>query len=321
MRGQAGPLRLGLKASQSPQQGQAGLTLVLGRQQVDAPVRLAQGFGRGGTVGRHQVEGRRVGRQQLAEDQQRALGLPGLQQHLALQDIGPGRLGCAALGLGQQVQGQVGMPLGLGHQRLLAEIVGDAVGERPRACGLEFCGNVGRLGPVARALIQRQQRQAGFALEGGAAQHRVGVLRAVKQPGLEEVLGQLVLGTGTVGLGEITAAQQVLVHAHGALGLATAAEQAAQRKVQFRGVRVVLDRLDEGVNGLVLLFVEQQVQAFEIGLGRLTLFELPLPRIELGGQPAEDEDDGQDEKQPARVKLHLGGQRRVWRARQQRSWR
>ena len=65
--------------------------------------------------------------------------------------------------------------------------------------------------------------------------------------------------------------QQVLVHAHRALELAAAAEQVAQREVQLGGVGVVLHGLDEGVDGLVLLFVEQQVQALEVGPRRVAV--------------------------------------------------
>jgi hypothetical protein len=64
-----------------------------------------------------------------------------------------------------------------------------------------------------------------------------------------------------VGRAQVAARQQVLVHPHGALVFAAAAEQVAQREVQLGGVGVVLDRLDEGVDGLVLLLVEQEVQA------------------------------------------------------------
>ena len=37
----------------------------------------------------------------------------------------------------------------------------------------------------------------------------------------------------------------------------------------------MLDGFDEGVDGLVLLLIEEQVQALEIGLGRCAVFTLP----------------------------------------------
>jgi hypothetical protein len=59
----------------------------------------------------------------------------------------------------------------------------------------------------------------------------------------------------------------VFVHPHGAVVFAAPAKQVAQREVQLRGIGIVLHRLDEGVDGLVLLLVEQEVQAPEIGFG------------------------------------------------------
>ena len=79
------------------------------------------------------------------------------------------------------------------------------------------------------------------------------------------------LGAVTVGTGEVGAAEQVLVHSHGAVVLASAAKQVAQCKVQLGRIWVVLYGLDKCINGLVLLLVEQKVQAFEICLGRLTV--------------------------------------------------
>ena len=94
---------------------------------------------------------------------------------------------------------------------------------------------------------------------------------AVQQAGLEKVLRQSVLGTVTVGAGEVSAAEQMLVHSHGAVVLASAAKQIAQCKVQLGCIGVVLYGLDKCINGLVLLLVEQKVQAFEICLGCLTV--------------------------------------------------
>ena len=50
--------------------------------------------------------------------------------------------------------------------------------------------------------------------------------------------------------------------------------------MQLRGVGVVLDSLDEGVDGLVLLLVEQQVQPLEIGLGRFTVLTPELAQVQ-----------------------------------------
>jgi hypothetical protein len=107
-----------------------------------------------------------------------------------------------------------------------------------------------------------------------------------------------------VGAAQVAARQQVLVHAHGALVLAAAAEQVAQREVQLGGVGVVLHRLDEGVDGLVLLFVEQEVQAAEVGLGRLPVLDAQLPQVQPRGQPAQAEGDRQAPQEPGEVKVH-----------------
>ncbi len=56
----------------------------------------------------------------------------------------------------------------------------------------------------------------------------------------------------------------MLVDPHRSLELAAAAKQVAQGEVQLGGVGVVLHGLNEGVDGLVLLFIEQQVQALVI---------------------------------------------------------
>ena len=80
--------------------------------------------------------------------------------------------------------------------------------------------------------------------------------------------------------------QQVLVHPHAPLVFAAAAEQVAARKVQLLRVGVVLHRLDERVDGLVLLLIEQEVQATEVGLRRLPVLELQLAQVEARGEPA-----------------------------------
>jgi hypothetical protein len=50
----------------------------------------------------------------------------------------------------------------------------------------------------------------------------------------------------------------VLVHADRAVVFAAPAEQTAEREVQLHRLRVDLDHLDEGLDGLVGLLVEQE---------------------------------------------------------------
>ncbi len=66
---------------------------------------------------------------------------------------------------------------------------------------------------------------------------------------------------------------------HGTFEFTTATKQIAQGKVQFGGVRVALHRFDERIDGLVLLLVEQVIEAFEISLGVAAVFQAQLAQI------------------------------------------
>ena len=131
------------------------------------------------------------------------------------------------------------------------------------------CADLDGGAPVARALVQVEQRQARLGVEARAVERLVGVFGAVEEAGLHEVLRQRVLGTIALACGQVGAAEQMLVHAHRALVFAAAAEQVAEREVQVGGVGVLLDGLDEGVDRLVVLLVEQQIQALVVDLGRI----------------------------------------------------
>jgi len=194
----------------------------------------------------------------------------------------------------------------IGLQRKLAPVVRDARGKGAAAAALEPGRHLDGGAPVARALVQRQQRQARLGVEHRTVERLEGLLGAVEQAGLHEVLRQRMLGAFALRGRQVGALEQVLVHAHGALVFAAAAEQVAQREVQVGGVRILLHRLDEGVDRLVVLLVEQQVQALVVGLGRILLLALPLPQVEAGAQPAEREGHRQAEQQPLQVKVHRG---------------
>ena len=99
----------------------------------------------------------------------------------------------------------------------------------------------------------------------------------------------------------------MLVHAHRALVFAAAAKQVAQREMQLGGVGVVLHGLDEGIDGLVLLLVEQEVQALEIGLGRLPVFHAELAQVQARRQPAQHEGQRQAQQDPGEIKVHGAG--------------
>ena len=113
---------------------------------------------------------------------------------------------------------------------------------------------------------------------------------------------------------DVAPREQMLVHPNRALVLAPASKQIAQREMQFRRVGIVLDGLNEGVNGLVLLLVEQKVQAPEIGFGCLPVFQAQLAHVQPRGQPAQYKGHGQAHQDQGRIKVH--GVLRKWKCRQ-----
>jgi hypothetical protein len=97
-----------------------------------------------------------------------------------------------------------------------------------------------------------------------AVEQRVkGFFGAVQQAGLQVIHAQLILRMLLLLLRQVGTRQQVLVHADRALGLAAAAEQIAQREVHIGRFRVQPHDLDEGIDGLVGLLVEQEIQALK----------------------------------------------------------
>ena len=94
------------------------------------------------------------------------------------------------------------------------------------------------------------------------------------------------------------------MHAHSAVVFATAAKQVAQSKVKLRGVGVFLHRLDESVYRRVLLFIEQVIQAFEVGFGRAAVVDAQLAQVEARGKPAEHKGQRQAQQKPGCIQLH-----------------
>jgi hypothetical protein len=274
---------------------------------------LQQGHGLGLPAGLPGQVGHRAGRQRqalwcvLVQAQQRLEGshrvtrlrLVGRQSHPSTR-----QLRRALHGLFQQTQGLRTVAVALGQLRLFAEVVGQPRGEAALFRVFEALRDLLGLRPVARALVDAQQGEQGLALEGRALELVQCRLGAVEQAGLEEIERQRVLGAVAVLASEVGAREQVLVHPHGALVFAAAAEQVAQREVQLGRVRVVLHRLDEGIDRLVLLFVQQEVQAAEVGLGREPVLDAQLAQVEARGEPAQAECDRQSPKQPGQVKVH-----------------
>ena len=221
--------------------------------------------------------------------------------------------GRASVGAASRAQrelrlGDVALAGGVGLERELAVVVGDPRGERAAAALLELLGDGDGGAPVARALVQVEQGEPRFGVERRSGERLVGLLGAIEEAGLHVVLRQAVLGLVALGLREIGAAEQVLVDAHRALVLAALSEQVAEREVELGGVRVLLDGFDEGVDRLVVLLVEEQVQALVVDLGRLLALAPVLARVEARGEPAEHEaaaaEAERQPEQPLRVKVH-----------------
>ena len=94
------------------------------------------------------------------------------------------------------------------------------------------------------------------------------------------------------------------MNANGALVFTPPAKQIAQRKMQLRGIGIVLDCLNESVNGFVLLLVEQKIQPFEIGPGCLSIVDAQLAQVQSRGQPTQAKCSGQANQNPNEIKFH-----------------
>ena len=98
--------------------------------------------------------------------------------------------------------------------------------------------------PVVAALGDfKPLPRGGFGIL-GPLQPIEAVFGAVDETGLQEVETQLVEGMGTGAIVQVGAVHQVLVHADGTVGLATAAEQRTQGEVQFAGLGLDAHHVD-----------------------------------------------------------------------------
>ncbi len=272
------------------------------------PVERARAFA-GGTRARRvalddEVEGRRSHRHQGVPQAQRLGVVAARRGALAGEHQRPriGRRSCARAC--QRRVGVVALARGVGLERELAPVVRDARCERAAAAALQLLGDLDRGAPVARALVQVEQGEVRLGVERRSGERLVGAFGAVEQARLEIVLGQAVLGLVALALGQVGAAEQVLVDAHRALVFATPAKQVAEREVELRGVGVLLHGLDEGIDRLVVLLVEEQVQALVVDLLRALQLAPSLARVPARGDPAERERQRQRPEQPLEVKVH-----------------
>ena len=93
-----------------------------------------------------------------------------------------------------------------------------------------------------------------------------------------------------------------------AFGFAAAAEQIAEREMHVGSFRVELDDFDEGVDRLVRLLVEQEIQALEIAARQAARLRYQLPDVDPRGDPAEAEKN-RDAEQPPGFKFHAARRR------------
>ena len=156
----------------------------------------------------------------------------------------------------------------------------------------QFLGNGNGALPVLFQLVNFQKTALGFLVQIGTAQLLKNGFRTVKQSRFEKVLPQLGHGLQFEILRQIVTLDEVLVHTNGAFGLAPPAKQAAQRKVQFNGLRIDFHRLDEGFDGAILLFIEQKVQPLEVRTRQRARFPDQMLDVDARRQPAHAKKQG-----------------------------
>ena len=294
---------------QSTQQIHGRVVRVLLKQSLARAVGLPSGQGAARVVAGHQHEGRHMLRTQGVPNEQGLGWLASACQTLSGQQLRAWCFGRGSAGLLQGLVARLGVTSGIGFQGQLAVVMRDPRGKTARGGAFKFDSHFGGLGPVVRALKNRQQGQLRLAVKSSAVQRAPGFFGAVKEPCLHEVLRQGELRAVAVDAAQIGALQKVLVHAHRALKFAATAEQVAQREVQLRCVRVVLYGFDEGVDGFVLLLIEQEVQTMKVGPRRVALAASKLANVKPGSQPAQGEGCGQPDEQPLVVEVHRDGDR------------
>src|SRR6185369_11334285 len=97
-------------------------------------------------------------------------------------------------------------------------------------------------------LIDFQQVALGIRLETGTDQLVENFFGTVEQASLQIILAQLRQGVQADTILEITAIDQILVHADGTFGFAPPAEQVTEGEVQFDGLRIDLGDLQKGID-------------------------------------------------------------------------
>ena len=199
---------------QSTQQIHGRVARVLLKQSLARAVGLLSGQGAARVVAGHQHEGRHMLRPQGVPNEQGLGWLTGAYQTLPGQQLRSWCLRRGSAGLLQGLVARLGVTAGIGFQGQLAVVMCDPCGKTARCGAFKFDSHFGGLGPVVRALKNRQQRQLRLAVKRGAVQRAPGFFGAVKEPCLHEVLRQGELRAVAVDATQVGALQEVLVHAH-----------------------------------------------------------------------------------------------------------
>ena len=128
---------------------------------------------------------------------------------------------------------------------------------------------------------------------------------AVQQPRFQKILCKFKKRHGLLFGAQVCAPGQILMHAYGALHLAASTKQAAQRKMQFYGLRINLDHFDKGFDGFVGLLIHQKIQSPEVRGRQHPRFRQQVAYINARGHPAQREERGQ-RQQPPVFDIHDG---------------
>ncbi len=132
---------------------------------------------------------------------------------------------------------------------------------------------------------------------------RESLLGAVEQSTLQVVLPQFRERLRPFTRRQVGAIQQVGMDTHRAVEFAAPAKQVAQRMMQFDGLGIQLDDLDERIDRLIVLVVEQQVEPAEVRARQCSVIRGPRPRFETATEPAGREHQRQDNEIPE-LELH-----------------
>ena len=191
--------------------------------------------------------------------------------------------------------------------RQLTIEIGDILRTRLAGDRVHLAGCFDGFRPVLFLLVDFKEELESLLFVLGSLELGEELLRAVQQSGFEIVLRKLVQ-RGRLLLGyQIGPIQQIFVHPDRAFHLTAATEQAAEGKVQFDGLRIDLDDLDKGFDGLVGLFVKEKIESLEIRQRQRTGFGKQLLYVDARGKPAEGEEQRKPQK-PPEFEFHVSDQ-------------